>query len=65
MTSSEVSEKRSDIFLTNSSARPLTESLNEAPSAFHAFSGLRSSEGTPGQVLGTERLKTSYVSYST
>ena len=63
MTSSVAS---SAYFLKLSTNRPpnlVTSSLKSA-APVQDFAGLSSSEGTPAQEVGTERLKVSYVSYS-
>ena len=51
-------------FLKFSTKRPpslVTSSLKSA-CPVHDFAGLRSSSGTPVQLIGTDRLKVSYVS---
>ena len=43
----------------------VTSALKLSAPCVQAFCGFSSSDGTPEQVLGTARLKVSYVSYST
>jgi len=65
MTSSVAS---SAYFLKFSRKRPpslVTSALKFSSPWVHAFLGFRSSDGTPGHVVGTARLNVSYVSNST
>ena len=63
MTSSVASSAYFLKLLTNRPPNFVTSSLKSA-APVQDFAGLSSSDGTPVQEVGTERLKVSYVSYS-
>ena len=63
MTSSVASSAYFLKFSTNKPPNFVTSSLNSV-APVQDLAGLSSSEGTPVQDIGTERLKVSYVSYS-
>ncbi len=63
MTSSVASSAYFLKFSTNNPPSFVTSSLKSA-APVHDFAGFSSSEGTPVQFVGTERLKVSYISNS-